>query len=59
MKKITHLQLHQSVRARFVDRKADVGTISDAVDFTLEELGLDVRNGDIVPRAAATPRRKK
>lgn len=58
MKRITHLQLHQSVRARFIDRKSDVGTISDAVDFTLEELGLDVVNGDVVPRAAA-PRRKK
>ncbi len=55
--KLSHLQLHQSVRARFIDTTIDHGTIALVVEYTLEELGLDVVNGYVVPKAR--PRRKR
>ena len=62
MKTITHLQLHQSVRASFVHDEAceaSVNDIEQIVEATLEELGLDVANGLIVEKQPKPARRKR
>lgn len=60
MKIITHLQLHQSVRARFLDRtNLDNDTIADVVEATLDELDLDVFDGLIVHKSQVRSRARR